>query len=275
LDAAGTPKITDFGLARKQDEAAPGETGVLLGTPEYMAPEQAEAKGRAVAEPADVYALGAILYECLTGWPPHRAANRIDLLVRVISAEPVPLRRLNAKVPKDLETVCLKCLEKKPHSRYPGAAELADDLRRYLNGEPVRARRTSLLARFGYWACRPERIRDAGNVMIVSAVANFARNVPDVLRSGKVVPLLLFAIILFVQFFIGLLTLSRKLWPLFAGLALQLFGITAYVFAVIDVGLDFYDMISVFFPLVSFLAYTIALYAYYCNHGAWTLARGH
>jgi YD repeat-containing protein len=135
-----TPKITDFGLARKLDEAGQTVSGAVLGTPSYMAPEQAAGKGQQVGPAADVYALGAILYECLTGRPPFKAATIYDTLLQVIGDEPVPVRRLQPGVPHDLETICLKCLRKEPKQRYASAAELAEDLRRFLADEPIQAR---------------------------------------------------------------------------------------------------------------------------------------
>jgi WD40 repeat protein len=144
----GTPKITDFGLAKKLDEAGQTATGAVMGTPSYMAPEQAgykpDAQARSIGPAADVYALGAILYECLTGRPPFRAATALDTLMQVISDEPVPPTQLQSKVPRDLETICLKCLNKDPARRYDSAAALADDLGRWQRGEPVRARPPSL-----------------------------------------------------------------------------------------------------------------------------------
>jgi hypothetical protein len=152
LDAAGTFKVTDFGLAKRLGEAGGTATGALLGTPSYMAPEQAEGKGREVGPPADVYALGAILYECLTGLPPFRADTPLDTIMQVVADEPVPPRRLNPDVPRDLQTVCLKCLEKDPRRRYPSARALGDDLLAYLDGRPITARPPGLVGRLDRWA---------------------------------------------------------------------------------------------------------------------------
>jgi serine/threonine protein kinase/WD40 repeat protein len=127
--ADGTPKVTDFGLAKRLDsKIALSQPGAILGTPSYMAPEQA-GDGPAVGPPADVYALSAMLYELLTGRPPFRAATHLDTIVQVVSDEPVPPTRLNPKTPRDLETICLKCLAKEPAKRYASAAALAEDLR--------------------------------------------------------------------------------------------------------------------------------------------------
>ncbi len=151
--SAFTPKVTDFGLARRTGEAGQTQEGAIVGTPSYMAPEQAAGKGREVDARADVYALGAILYECLTGRPPFRAATGMDTLMQVIGEEAVPPSRLNRAVPRDLETVCLKCLEKDPGRRYPTAEALAEELGRFLRGEPVVARPVGRLGRGWRW-CR-------------------------------------------------------------------------------------------------------------------------
>jgi WD40 repeat protein len=149
----GTPKITDFGLARKLDQVGQTQTGAVMGTPSYMAPEQAAGKSKELGPACDVYALGAILYECLTGRPPFRAATVMDTLMQVVNEEPVPPGRLNPRVPLDLETICLKCLEKEPARRYDTALSLAQDLRRFLAHQPVLARPVGRLGRLGRW-CR-------------------------------------------------------------------------------------------------------------------------
>jgi formylglycine-generating enzyme required for sulfatase activity len=140
------PKISDFGLAKVVSSepgtpAAPGltQTGAIVGTPSYMAPEQAAGK-KDVGPAADIWALGAILYECLTGRPPFKAATVWDTLAQVIAEEPVSPRRLQSQTPRDLETICLKCLRKPPGQRYPTGRDLADDLHRFLDGQPIRAR---------------------------------------------------------------------------------------------------------------------------------------
>jgi serine/threonine protein kinase/Flp pilus assembly protein TadD len=135
------PKITDFGLAKRLDDAdRETRSGDILGTPCYMAPEQAYGRNDSVGPRTDVWALGAILYEMLTGRPPFRGETVWDTLQQVGKQEPVPPRRLQPKVPRDLETICLKCLQKDPGRRYASAAALADDLGRFLAGEPIKAR---------------------------------------------------------------------------------------------------------------------------------------
>jgi tetratricopeptide (TPR) repeat protein/tRNA A-37 threonylcarbamoyl transferase component Bud32 len=154
LTADGTPKVADFGLARHFD-GKPGLTlsDIRMGTPSYMAPEQMIGKAGTIGPAADIYALGAILYEMLTGRPPFRGETASETERQVIAEEPVPPGRLNPKVPRDLETICLKCLHKDPPRRYPDAGALVEDVRRFLEGRPIRARRISPLERAWRW-CR-------------------------------------------------------------------------------------------------------------------------
>ena len=155
LDAAGQPFVTDFGLAKRvESDAGLTQTGAIVGTPSYMAPEQAEGRGKRVGPAADVYALGAILYECLTGRPPFKAATAFDTILQVVADEPVPPRQLNARVPPDVETICLKCLHKEPAKRYSTAEARAEDLARWQRGEPVLARPVSVRERAVKWARR-------------------------------------------------------------------------------------------------------------------------
>jgi serine/threonine-protein kinase len=158
LDHDGQPLLADFGLAKSLQEPSQAMTlsGHFVGTPSYMAPEQVEAPGR-VAVTTDVYGLGATLYALLTGRPPFAAATVMETLRRVSDAEPVRPRRLNPAIDADLETITLKCLNKDLHRRYPTAEAVADDLARYLAGEPIRARRAGHAERLWRW-CRRNRL---------------------------------------------------------------------------------------------------------------------
>lgn len=166
------PKITDFGLAKLLDQPDRTETGRILGTPSYMAPEQARGQSRAAGPAADIYALGAILYELLTGCPPFQGLTPVDIVIQVLHDEPVSPRRLQPRLPRDLETICLKCLQKHPGSRYPSAAALAEDLRRYLDGRPILARRVGPVVRGWRWCRRnPGQAALAAAALLAVAVA--------------------------------------------------------------------------------------------------------
>jgi WD40 repeat protein len=154
LTSDGAPKITDFGLAKDLGiDSGQTESGSILGTPSYMAPEQALGHIRAIGPETDVYALGAILYECLTGRPPFRGATILETLEQVRTQEPVSPSQLQSKLPRDVETICLKCLQKDPAKRYRTAAELADELQRFERGETILARPVGSVERLVRW-CR-------------------------------------------------------------------------------------------------------------------------
>jgi eukaryotic-like serine/threonine-protein kinase len=155
FSAEGIPKITDFGLAKRlESDDGQTHTGQVMGTPSYMAPEQARGDTKSAGPPADIYALGAILYEMLTGRPPFKGSSAIETVKQVIEQDPISPSRVQFRVPRDLETICMKCLQKEPRKRYATAKDMADDLNRYLNGEPIWARRTPLYERAVKWSRR-------------------------------------------------------------------------------------------------------------------------
>jgi WD40 repeat protein/serine/threonine protein kinase len=174
LTPDGTPKITDFGLVKQLDGAMQlTHTGMIMGTPCYMAPEQVRANPRDVGPAADVYALGTILYQMLTGRPPFQGETAHDVLLQVTHAEPVAPRRLLPQVPRDLETICLKCLHKEPRRRYASALDLAEDLRRFRQGEPILARPIGPWERARKWAQRRPAVAALSAVVVGVSVLGF------------------------------------------------------------------------------------------------------
>jgi serine/threonine-protein kinase len=173
LDREGRPHVTDFGLARRtSEESSLSMSGAILGTPSYMAPEQASGVRKGLSPATDVYGLGAIFYELLTGDPPFRSGTLMETVVHVLERDPTPPRELRADLPKELETICLKCLEKAPQDRYPSAAALAGELDRYLQGEVIDA--TSFFPRLRRWNRRePELVARLGGLGLVALITQF------------------------------------------------------------------------------------------------------
>jgi eukaryotic-like serine/threonine-protein kinase len=168
LTIKGMPKIADFGLARQFDvEAALTKSGARLGTASYLAPEQVIGKAGAIGPATDIYALGNILYEMLTGRPPFKGETATETENLVIAAKPVSPARLNPKVPRDLETICVKCLSKEPERRYASAKALAEDLNRFQEGRPILARPIGWVERLWRWARRNPTMA----VLLVTALA--------------------------------------------------------------------------------------------------------
>jgi tetratricopeptide (TPR) repeat protein len=176
-DDEPVPRVADFGLAKlltapsgEADAANATLSGVILGTASYMAPEQADGRPGAVGPAADTYSLGVIFYEVLTGRPPFQADSTLETLTLVRTQDPVPPSRLRPRLPRDLETICLKCLEKDPRRRYATAGELADDLRRFLAGEPIRARPTPAWERARKWVRRRPAVAALIAVSVLAAL---------------------------------------------------------------------------------------------------------
>jgi serine/threonine-protein kinase len=173
VDETNQPRITDFGLAKRMEsDSRLTITGSVLGTPSYMSPEQAAGKSDQVGPASEVYSLGTILYELLIGRPPFQAATPMDTVLLVLNADPVPPQLLIPKLNRDLETICLKCLEKEPRRRYQSAQELADDLNRYLTGIPIFARPINRVNRAWRWCRRnPWPTTATAAVLLLAALA--------------------------------------------------------------------------------------------------------
>jgi serine/threonine-protein kinase len=168
VDASGQPKITDFGLAKSATGAAQlTTTGQILGTPNFMPPEQASGRRESINELADVYGLGAILFALCVGRAPFQAASQLDVVLQVLDRPPTPPSTLNRAVPKSLEQICLRCLEKRPEDRYASASALADDLARFLKDEPIEAHRMGLWHKLRRWGRRePALVAHLGAIVI-------------------------------------------------------------------------------------------------------------
>lgn len=171
--AFASPMVTDFGLAKRVEGASDlTQSGAIVGTPSYMAPEQVRAE-KQLTTAVDVYSLGAILYEMLTGRTPFQAKTPFDTLMQVLDRDPAPLRSIQNKIDADLETICLKCMQKTPERRYESAAALADDLERWLNGEPIRARPVGRMERVSKWARRHPQVAALVCALAIVCVAGF------------------------------------------------------------------------------------------------------
>jgi serine/threonine protein kinase len=252
LDNEGKPKVTDFGLAKVSTpgsrESAPG---VIAGTPHYMSPEQAMGDRGEVGPLTDVYSLGAILYELLTGRPPFRGDNPLDVLLQVREREPAKPRQVNPKVPYELELICLKCLEKSPGDRYPSAGALAEDLERYLRRETIEATPPSVLQQAWRWARREPALATRVGALVLfylAVTAFFFRPGSDVdreyyLGTSLIVVVWMMASIVFQRL------LTRRRWELAARF---LWGIldTLLLLAVLLLGDGVASPMVVGFPLL-------------------------
>jgi eukaryotic-like serine/threonine-protein kinase len=190
MDAEGQPHVTDFGLARRLEDAVSlTQTGSLLGTPGYMAPEQAAGKTSRIDARSDVYGLGAVLYHVLTGRAPFTGESATDILRQVVEQEPVAPALLNPSIPRDLETICLKCLSKEPGRRYADAKDVAEDLGRFLRHEPILARPIGSLGRLARWARRKPMVASLGAAVLLLLLAGaigsifYVRNIELARRS--------------------------------------------------------------------------------------------
>ncbi len=191
LEGGKTPKVVDFGLAKDTtDDALSTRTGTAIGTPAYMSPEAVQGRIREITKRSDIFSLGVIFYELITGKQPFRGQNRMEIMMKVVEEEPVPPRLLNPKIPPELEAVCLKAMAKRKRDRYQAAAELADDLRKFRDGKPVTAKPLSMAARIQTSISRKSKIITAGALLAVSMVSfclGFAAPVvPDVESDPEV-----------------------------------------------------------------------------------------
>lgn len=187
LDSAGEPFLTDFGLARLMEEdSTVTRTVAVMGTPAYMAPEQARGGMKTVTTAVDVYGLGAVLYELLTGQPPHRGDSPIDIVRKVLEEEPRRPSQINRAIDRDLEVICLRCLEKEPARRYGSALAVSEDLERWLRGEPIQARPISSFERLAKWVRRRPAIASLSGLALMAGLAAVAVTTAFKLRLNEV-----------------------------------------------------------------------------------------
>ena len=185
LDAKGEPHLTDFGLARLvESESTVTRTMEVLGTPSYMAPEQAVGNNAAISSVTDVYGLGAVLYQLLTGQPPFAGGTTYETIKLLLDTEPRQPRLLNPKIDRDLSTICLKCLDKDPQRRYSSALALAEDLERWLKHEPIQARRTGVFTRGRKWVRRnPARALLTASLVALAAASGWIVSKSELIRQ--------------------------------------------------------------------------------------------
>ncbi len=235
LDGDDEPHVTDFGLAKRlHGDSGQTRTGAVLGTPSYMAPEQAAGRVKELGPTTDVYGLGAILYECLTGRPPFKAETPMNTMAQVLERDPAPPSLLNPNVDRDLETICLKCLEKDPANRYPSAEAVADDLRRYLDGEAIRASTVNVFEYLGRTLGRSQymgEFRTWGNMLLLFAAIVAVEHVLIAMLMQAQEPTSVFLVVRTLQFvamgaifwrnrsrqLLPASTAERQLWSIWIG----------------------------------------------------------
>lgn len=288
LDAQGEPYLTDFGLAKIfAPDVQRTATGVIAGTPAYMSPEQAAGNAGQTGPAADIYSIGAILYEMLTGQPPFMEENPLDVLLNVLSMDPMLPRRLNPKIPRDLELICLTCLQKSPGERYSSAGELADDLDRFARGEPIKVRPPHPGQRFSGWVRRqPALASRLGGLALFYVIAwtNYLRgtiNADFHIRVSIVLALWVICSIICQRlvesrrwsmaapFLWGTLDSAFFLLVLLIGDGAASSLVVGYLLLIVASGLWFRVRFVSYMAALSLLSYGILIVDYYCIWRPW------